>query len=162
MRLLLKCKLHICRCTTIFNLIMSQSVIFLENHKKKILELSHNDVKISDIHWILQDEYHVNITQRTLHNQLRTWQIIKNTQANTSDEFHDWIRELYLLHLFDKNILQILENEDSKITRFFLIHIQKKLKLKNHVDLIDKKIADAKMLFIVEVELQKKIIKSYE
>ena len=133
LKLLLKCKSHICRCTMILNLIMSWLVIFLKDHKKRILELSHNDVKISDIHWILQDEYHVNITQRTLHNRLRTWQIIRNTQANTSDEFHDQIRELYLLHLSDKNILWILENKDSKITRFFLICIWKKLKLKNHV-----------------------------
>ncbi len=81
---------------------------------------------------------------------------------NISDEFHDWIRELYLLCLSDKNILQILENENSKITRFFLICIQKKLKLKNCIDLIDKKIADAEMLFIVKVELWKKIIESYE
>ncbi len=34
--------------------------------------------------------------------------------------------------------------------------------MKNRVDLIDKKIADAKMLSIVEVELRKKIIESYE
>jgi len=34
--------------------------------------------------------------------------------------------------------------------------------LKNCVDLIDKKIADTEMLSIVEVELQKKIIESYE
>ncbi len=123
LKLLLKCKLHICWCTMIFNLIMSWSVISFKDHKKRILELSHNDVKISNIHWILQDEYHVNIIQQTLHNQLCIWQIIKNTQVNISDEFHDWIRELYLLHLSDKNIFQILENEDSKITRFFLICI---------------------------------------
>ncbi len=146
----------------ILNLIMSQSVIFLEDHKKRILELSHNDVKISDIHQILQDEYHVNITQQTLHNRLYIWQIIRNTWANTSDEFHDWIRELYLLHLFDKNILRILENKDSKITRFSFICIWKKLRLKNRVDLINKKIADAEMLSIVEVELQKRIIENYE
>ena len=47
---------------------MFQSVISFKDHKKKILELFHNNVKISDIHWILQDEYHVNITQWTLHN----------------------------------------------------------------------------------------------
>jgi len=34
--------------------------------------------------------------------------------------------------------------------------------MKNRVNLIDKKIADAEMLSIVEVELQKKIIESYE
>ncbi len=162
LKLLLKCKLHICWCTMILNLIMSRSVIFLKDHKKRILELSHNDVKISDIHQILQDEYHVNITQWTLHNQLCTWQIIKNTWANTSDEFHDQIRELYLLRLSDKNILQILENEDSKIIQFFLICIWKKLRLKNRVDLINKEIADAEMLSIVEVELWKRIIESYE
>ena len=154
--------MHICWCTTILNLIKFQSVILLEDHKKRILELSHNDVKISDIHWILQDEYHVNIIQWTLHNWLCTWQIIRNTWANTSDEFHDRIRELYLLRLSDKNILQILKNEDSKIMQFFLICIWKKLKLKNCIDLIDKKIADAEMLSIVEVELRKRIIENYE
>ncbi len=46
--------------------------------------------------------------------------------------------------------------------QFFFIYIQKKLRLKNHVDLINKKIADAEMLFIVEVELQKRIIENYE
>ncbi len=162
LKLLLKCELHICWCTMIFNLIMSWSVILFKDYKKRILELSYNDVKISDIHWILQDEYHVNITQWTLHNQLCTWQIIRNTWANTNDEFHDQIRELYLLYLSDKNILWILENEDFKITRFSLIFIWKKLRLKNRVNLIDKKIADAEMLFIVKVELQKKIIENYE
>jgi len=34
--------------------------------------------------------------------------------------------------------------------------------LKNHIDLIDKEIADAEMLSIVEVELRKKIIENYE
>jgi len=34
--------------------------------------------------------------------------------------------------------------------------------LKNYVDLINKKIADAEMLFIVKVELWKRIIESYE
>jgi len=34
--------------------------------------------------------------------------------------------------------------------------------LKNHIDLINKEIADAEMLSIVEVEFQKKIIESYE
>lgn len=162
LKLLLKCKLHICQCTMILNLIMSWSVIFLEDHKKRILELSYNDIKISDIHWNLQDEYYINIIQWTLHNWLCTWQIIKNIQVNTSDEFHDWIKELYLFHLFNKNILQILKNEDSKITWFFLICIWKKLRLKNHVDLINKKIADAEMLFIVKVKLWKKIIENYE
>ncbi len=162
LKLLLKCKSHICWCITIFNLIMSQSVISFEDHKKRILELFHNDVKISDIHWILQDEYHVNIIQWILHNQLCTWQIIRNTWVNTSDEFHNWIKELYLLHLSDKNILQILENEDSKIIWFSFICIWKKLRLKNRVDLINKKIADAEMLSIVEVELQKRIIENYE
>ncbi len=97
-----------------------------------------------------------------MHNWLCTWQIIKNTQANISDEFHDQIRKFYLFHLSDKNILWIFKNENSKITWFFLIYIWKKLKLKNCVDLIDKKIADAEMLFIVKVELWKKIIENYE
>jgi len=141
---------------------MPQSVISLEHHRERILELSHNGVKISDIHQILQDEYHVNITQWTLHNWLHKWQIIKNTWSDTSDKFHDWIRELYLLRLSDKNILWILENEGYKITEFSLIHIQKKLRLKNRVDLIDKEIADAEMLSIIKAELQKEIIEGYE
>ncbi len=141
---------------------MPWSVIFLEHQRERILELSCNGVKISDIHWILQDEYHVNITQWTLHNWLHKWQIIKNTWSDTSDKFHDWIRELYLLCLSDKNILQILENKDYKITELFLIYIQKKLRLKNCVDLIDKEIADAEMLSIIEAELWKRIIEGYE
>ncbi len=140
---------------------MPQPVILLEHHRERILELSHNSVKISDIHQILQDEYHVNITQWTLHNRLHKWQIIKNTQSDTSDKFHDWIRELYLLRLSDKDILQILENEGYKITEFSLIHIQKKLRLKNCVDLVDKEIADAEMLSIIEAELQKGTIEGY-
>jgi phosphoketolase len=73
-----------------------------------------------------------------------TSQITDNQEYSIwhSDKFHNWIRELYLLCLSDKNILQILENEGYKITEPFLIHIQKKLKLKNHIDLIDKEIAD--------------------
>ncbi len=141
---------------------MPRPVIPLEDHKERILELSHNGVKISDIHRILQDEYHVNITQRTLHNRLRTWQITRNTRANTSDEFHDRIRELYLLRLSDKDILRILEDEGSKTTRSSLIRIRKKLGLKNRVDLIDKEIADAEMLPIVEAELRKGTIEGYE
>ena len=140
---------------------MPWPVIFLKHHRERILELSHNGVKISDIHQILQDEYHVNITSWTLHNWLHKWQIIKNTWSDTSDEFHDWIRELYLLCLSDKNILWILENEGYKITEPFLIHIQKKLKLKNHIDLIDKEIADAEMLSIIEAELWKRTIEDY-
>lgn len=52
---------------------------------------------------------------------------------------------------------KIIESRQS-----FLYAYEKKLKLMNHVNLTNKEITDAKMLLIIEVEFQKKIIKSYE
>lgn len=40
---------------THLNLIISQSIILLEHHKKKILDLSRNNIKISNIHRILHE-----------------------------------------------------------------------------------------------------------
>ena len=95
---------------------MPRRRIDIDDHRTLLSDLSGNHVPIAEMRQILRDRFDLKIGERALKSRLKEWQITRYVRADTSDEFHDRVTQLFRSGLPYAEILRVLHQEGFSAT----------------------------------------------
>lgn len=141
----------------------SRPPIDLESYKQEIVTLFLSGSTADSIADHLLQLYEItNISGRTIRRRLNTWGISKRQKTEDSPQLRARISVLfYQCCLADKEMLGVLQQEGYTLGEYGLQRIRLNLGLSRKISILDREKADAKLLEIVQEELDKGTIEGY-
>ena len=141
---------------------MPRPVVDLELYKDFIIESYQESCTIDEICEKLHEDYDIKLSSRTLRRRLQDWDIVKIVHTKDSSQLRLRIATLFLeCYLDDGEILDLLREEQYKISETGLVRIRKSMGLTRRLPIEKRQEADERLRELVQLELAKGEIIGY-